>query len=801
MELNSKTIQELNSNKIFDLLKNSFDSIYNAFPYLEISKERFYQLVIREIDESKQTYNGSIPYKRYIRKNVLNAIHNLITMILNNKNNAYGLINQYINYNFINITDTEDIIKALIKLSLFFSIHKFNINPDVIMELLNKNQLLGSKIKILVDTYYEVITNGNAEKEFDDDFVLSLVEIYCNIHNIKIKEEDYSFDYSNYNGIDIDRYYLMEIGSIPLLTNEEEQELARKIACGDELARKRFIESNLRLVVSIAKRYLNRGLSFLDLIQEGNIGLMISVDRYNFDKGYRFSTYATWWIRHTIVYGIANRGKTIRYPVHWYDDITKYNKIHDRLKNDLDREPTLEEIAKESNMPIEQIKRILQVLIEPVSLNSLVKDDSDTELENFIIVSDQTPEVEIIDSSIRDSVRKLLEHSKLKIREKQVLMLRFGIEDGIIHTLEDIGSTYGITRERVRQIEAKALAKLRLFKETEDLVVYMDKPDKALKRLKEFRAEYYGGIHKKIVNKDIENNNERMERKVATVNKKLQELFGDYSKEKIMEAILKLSKEDQNLVWQRYGEDLDRLFFGVVTDEEKKRIRTSIIPRLRRLLANPDMKIREYKKNRAERIKKEEASDKIPFPGLKDEKKRNESVSTAMEPISTAETENVESMDKLPFPGLKDEEKNTEYDTTATNTVLPILATEDKSEHNDTATNVVVSNEEQQSTVSNDLSEKILGLLRTPTFKDMLEVLSPKESVIISLKLGYVDGKYFTNKSIANFLGIEEEEVRETIKKVLLLYKDNINEIIDHLISLVTGNKEDTLKLNLKMKY
>ena len=149
-------------------------------------------------------------------------------------------------------------------------------------------------------------------------------------------------------------------------------------------------------------------------------------------------------------------------------------------------------------------------------------------------------------------------------------------------------------------------------------------------------------------------------------------------------------------------------------------------------------------------------------------------------------------MDKLPFPGLKDEEKNTEYDTTATNTVPPILATEDKSEHNDTATNVVVSN---------DLSEKILGLLRTTTFKDMLEVLSPKESVIISLKLGYVDGKYFTNKSIANFLGIVEEEVRETIKKVLLLYKDNINEIIDHLISLVTGNKEDTLKLNLKMKY
>ncbi len=799
MELNSKTIQELDSSKIMELLLSTIDSIYNSFPYLGISKEKFYQLVIQEIDESKHTYNDNISYKKYIRKNITKAVHNLITKVLSNKRVAYVLIDQYINYNFKNITDTEDIIKALIELSSFFSVHKFNINPDVIMELLNKNQLLSSKIKIIVDTYYEVITNGNAEKVFDNYFVLLLVEIYCNIHDIKIKE-DYSFDYSDYKGVDIDSYYLMEIGRIPLLTNEEEQELARRIACGDELAREKFVESNLRLVVSIAKRYLNRGLSFLDIIQEGNIGLMIAVDRYSLEKGCRFSTYATWWIRQTITRAIAEKGKPIRYPVGWYDDLVKYNRISDTLRNDLNREPTPEEIIKEGKINIEEAKRALALLKKPVSINDLIRDDGDTELENFIIISDSTPEVEIIDSSIRDSVRNLLEHSKLKTREKQVLMLRFGIEDGTIHTLEDIGSTYGITRERVRQIEAKALAKLRLFKETEDLVVYMDKPDETLKRLKEFRAEYYGGIYKKIVNKDIDNNNERMERKVATVNKKLQELFGDYSKEKIMEAILKLSKEDQNLVWQRYGEDLDRLFFGVVTDEEKKRLRTSIIPRLRRLLANPNMKIRVYKKNRAERRKTEE-SDKLPYPGVKEINQKNKLVSTTTEPISTAETENVESMDKLPFPGLKDEEKNTEYDTTATNTVLPILATENKSEHNDTATNVVVSNEEQQSTVSNDLSEKILGLLRTPTFKDMLEVLSPKESVIISLKLGYVDGKYFTNKSIANFLGIEEEEVRETIKKVLLLYKDNINEIIDHLISLITGNKEDTLKLNLKMKY
>ena len=152
-----------------------------------------------------------------------------------------------------------------------------------------------------------------------------------------------------------------------------------------------------------------------------------------------------------------------------------------------------EEIVNGGKINIEEAKRALALLKKPVSINDLIRDDGDTELENFIIVSDQTPEVEIIDSSIRDSVRNLLEHSKLKTREKQVLMLRFGIEDGTIHTLEDIGSTYGITRERIRQIEAKALAKLRLFKETENLVVYMDKPDKALKRLKEFRTEYYGG--------------------------------------------------------------------------------------------------------------------------------------------------------------------------------------------------------------------------------------------------------------------------------------------------------------------
>ena len=305
MELNSETIHELDSKIIYELLRSDIDSILISFPYLEMSKESYYQIVNREIDKSKKKYNDNISYQKYIIKNISNAIHDLITLVLNNSSDAYGLINAYINYYFKNITKSGDIIKMLVKLSSFFSIHKYNVNPDILIELLKKNSLFSSKIKVIVDSYYNEIVNGNAENVFDNEFILLLVEIYCNLYNIKIKEEDYLLDYSIFSGVDSDQYYLMEMGRIPLLTNEEERELAVRIANGDKKAKDKFIESNLRLVVSIARRYQNRGLSFLDLVQEGNIGLMTSVERFNLEKGYRFSTYATWWIRQAIVRGIA----------------------------------------------------------------------------------------------------------------------------------------------------------------------------------------------------------------------------------------------------------------------------------------------------------------------------------------------------------------------------------------------------------------------------------------------------------------------------------------------------------------
>ena len=269
------------------------------------------------------------------------------------------------------------------------------------------------------------------------------------------------------------RMYLKEIGKVPLLSAEEEIELAKRMENGDQNAKKRLAEANLRLVVSIAKRYVGRGMLFLDLIQEGNLGLIKAVEKFDYRKGYKFSTYATWWIRQAITRAIADQARTIRIPVHMVETINKLIRVSRQLLQELGREPSPEEIAAEMDMPVERVREILKITQEPVSMETPIGEEEDSHLGDFIEDDNvPAPAEAAAFTLLKEQLDEVL--STLTDREQKVLRLRFGLEDGRARTLEEVGKEFKVTRERIRQIEAKALRKLRHPSRSRKLKDYLD---------------------------------------------------------------------------------------------------------------------------------------------------------------------------------------------------------------------------------------------------------------------------------------------------------------------------------------
>ncbi len=305
------------------------------------------------------------------------------------------------------------------------------------------------------------------DDDVDDEEIILTEEDEVDVENIDLSAPD---------GISIEdpvRMYLKEIGKVPLLSAEEEIELAKKMEMGDEDSKKRLAEANLRLVVSIAKRYVGRGMLFLDLIQEGNLGLIKAVEKFDYRKGYKFSTYATWWIRQAITRAIADQARTIRIPVHMVETINKLIRVSRQLLQELGREPAPEEIAEEMNMPVDRVREILKISQEPVSLETPIGEEEDSHLGDFIQDDNvPVPADAAAFTLLKEQLVEVL--GTLTEREQKVLRLRFGLDDGRARTLEEVGKEFNVTRERIRQIEAKALRKLRHPSRSRKLKDYLD---------------------------------------------------------------------------------------------------------------------------------------------------------------------------------------------------------------------------------------------------------------------------------------------------------------------------------------
>ena len=391
-----------------------------------------------------------------------------------------------------NINDEKEKVKQLLakgkeKGSLSYeeimdSLATTELSPEQIDDIYEQISAMG--IKLVHDTTPDLDDLDNLDMDETveivlldtEDMDLSVSAMEDDLRPEEVEEEVIDLDLSVPEGVGIDdpvRMYLKEIGRVPLLTAEEEIELAKRMEQGDEEAKKKLAEANLRLVVSIAKRYVGRGMLFFDLIQEGNLGLIKAVEKFDYGKGFKFSTYATWWIRQAITRAIADQARTIRIPVHMVETINKLIRVSRQLLQELGRDPTPEEIAAAMEIPVERVREIQKVAQEPVSLETPIGEEEDSHLGDFIEDEDAPAPAEAASYILlKEQLESVLD--TLTPREEKVLRLRFGLDDGRSRTLEEVGQEFGVTRERIRQIEAKALRKLRHPSRSRKLKDYLD---------------------------------------------------------------------------------------------------------------------------------------------------------------------------------------------------------------------------------------------------------------------------------------------------------------------------------------
>lgn len=720
MDLTLKKIRTMSSEQILESLLFIIDAIYNKFAFANLSKQDYYNMVIKEIENTKSSFNSDKNYVDYLKKIIESKMIEMIKTKLLDHNESIRILNNYIQITVKKTDDYNVIMKQIRAFNSFLEKYNYVPTPEVLIELINKSENLNDLIKIIFLKNKDMIVSGDIEKLTDNNTLILLLEAYCLINNIEIKQSEENNIYydDDLKLTDSVKIYLREIGEYPLLSIEQQRDLALKILDGDNKARELFINSNLRLVVNVAKRYIGNGLTFLDLIQEGNLGLITAVDKYDVKKGFNFSTYAIWWIRQAITKAIEYKGRTIRIAAHVYEKVQLYKKVFRNLELKLNREPTINEIADEMELSVSEVSDLQQLQIDVVSINAIIEDEKRTELEDFIVSTDESPEDIATKENMKQDINNLLISCNLKPRERDILILRYGLDGKEPMTLVEIGKIYNLTRERVRQIESNALKKIRKSNFVKRLVDYTESPTKSLLNIEMYRQIY----------KEDGNSNRAFLRRFGdkiedyeVVGKlpSIYQLFGGYSKEQIDLMLTKLTEEERKLITLRYGDDLEKPKATKLSKEESRKYYGVLVPKMKRLLSNPD----KVRKTRRENLKHEK--------------------------------------NKIEDSNISVSEKNS-TDISVEQSKRDIPASFDKK--------IDIDNIQDHDT--------LLAYMKKSLLDDMMKNLTTKELIIMQLFLGYVDGKYFTIDYISEFLKIDRIEVLNTIKKALFLNEKKFLELM-----------------------
>ena len=679
MEININNIKDFTSAQIYEMFFFMFSNEYNKnIKNLDLSMDDYYNIVIPELDKVKDEYDGKESYDKYLSNLISNITIKINKTLISNENTSLKVINNYINKKYINIKTYDDALKGLNDLNSFLQNNNFVPNPDIIIDLL-KNNKLSDMLALILKKHRQEIVSGNLEKITNDKYLI--LSFYCSLNGIDIyNEEELTLDLipsiNESNNIDEDDYttdslqkYLNEISKYSVLTKAEEKKLFKKIRKGDESAKKEIIERNLKLVVFVAKKYLNSGLSLLDLVQEGNIGLIKAVDRFDVDKDFKFATYASWWIKNSITKAIADKSRTIRIPVHMAETINKISRIQRQLTQELNREPTDEELAKYLNISVEQLFNIKNISAVTYSLNAPVINDEDEgdELQSFIKDDRENIEQMFIDNDLSNQLLNAIKIAGLTSREIEVIEYRFGLNNKEAMTLDELGKMFGVTRERIRQIEAKALQKLR-------------KP-KAVKILKDYE-ESDNAFFKNNSNDIDSKKYSYLKDKIFILN--LKKIFNGYSDDAINLALLELEINEIEILKAKISNGYNSL------NGTQKRKYIAIVQKLKNLLT-------EYSKEEITSDKKQ----------------------------------------------VKNTKKN--------------------------------SSKKQLTDITKEDYTELLESIKTPEFTQMLNTLTATETTIVFLRFGYINNKYFSVESIADFLELSVDEVNETLNRVIMQYNENID--------------------------
>jgi RNA polymerase primary sigma factor len=585
MKITSDNILKMSNEEIYSFLLSYLASTYKSFNYLLLTSDELKTIVFEELNIIKREPVVRDDFLEYLKKRLKARLSSLTIKRLNDSHLAFSLINNYIIYNLDDASNYQDVLAELRKYSAFLGKYDFYPNPDLLIQLLEDNSLLNNLLKIFYQENIDVIKKGDIDKVTGDNLLLSLIKCYCMLNNIEINTKD-KIEISDEKSVATDsiRQYLKEIGQFPLLTPTEEKELVIKAHSGNKDARDTFINCNLRLVASIAKRYIGRGVPYLDLIEEGNIGLMTALDHFDPNRNIRFSTYASNWISQGITRYIGNMGRNIRIPIHLYERVGLYIRISNEFEKKYNREATIEEKAAIMHLSLNDIKTLDKLQSDTISLNEAINDNHDTEIGDLIANNDESFDDLLAKKELISVISKLIKKSNLNDREKDVLLKRTGFQ-GSHSTLEEIGDKYHITRERVRQIQNKALMKLVFDENAKPLAFYMDDPDRAIKYLEKIKEEYISkGKSLKSIIPNPKKGVKSLSKGTTTKPQSLYNVFPYYSKEDIIAMLNQLNPDEKAIIFLRYGEDLMHPQYSNLSKAEAARFYRSIFPKMKGIL-------------------------------------------------------------------------------------------------------------------------------------------------------------------------------------------------------------------------